>query len=188
MEILLLGGVIALTAFMGVVWSRRQGAVRGPRAADGRVDWASHGVDLGTRATFVQFSAEVCAACRSTARVLGAQAARADGVVHHELDVEDHLALTGRLAVLRTPTVLVLDASGTEVARMSGGVSPAQAREALARAAGEAGPEQGTTTDARPAARGDRAATTDGGTPVAVKNHETTTDARAALAAKGQAR
>ncbi|MBE1877283.1 thioredoxin family protein [Myceligenerans pegani] len=152
MEILLLSGAVVLTALVGVSWSRRQGAVRGPRAADGRVDWASHGVDLGTRATFVQFTTQVCAACRSTARVLGTQAG--DGVVHHELDVEDHLALTGRLAVLRTPTVLVLDRYGTEVARMSGGVSPAQAREALARATSQdhaAPPEHGTTADARAA-------------------------------------
>lgn len=142
MEILLLGGVITLTALVGVAWSRRQGAVRGPRAADGQVDWVSRGVNLGAQATFVQFSAQVCAACRSTARVLGAQAAQG-GVVHHELDVEDHLALTSSLAILRTPTVLVLDGNGTEVARMSGGVSPAQAREALARAAGA---EQGVAT------------------------------------------
>ncbi|WP_201850865.1 thioredoxin family protein [Myceligenerans indicum] len=136
MEFLLLAGVIVLTALVGVAWSRRQGAVRGPRTTGdgGPADWLPQGVGLGSRATFVQFSAEVCAACRSTARVLGAQAARDGGVVHHELDVEDDLALTSRLAILRTPTVLVLDSDGVEVARMSGGVTPAQAREALARA------------------------------------------------------
>ncbi|MBO0610796.1 thioredoxin family protein [Myceligenerans salitolerans] len=139
MEILLLGGAIAVTALAGVAWSRRQGAVRGPRLAGGGepADWLPQGADLGARATFVQFSAEVCAACRSTARVLGAQAAREDGVVHHELDVEDHLALTGRLGILRTPTVLVLDGHGAETARMSGAVTPARAGEALARLTGE---------------------------------------------------
>ncbi|GAB4086039.1 hypothetical protein GCM10028784_26690 [Myceligenerans cantabricum] len=160
MDILLLGGVVALTVVVGVAWSRRQGAVRAPRAAGdgGQVDWASRGVGVGTRVTFVQFSAQVCAACRSTARVLGTLAAPGDGVVHHELDVEDHLALTNRLGVLRTPTVLVLDPDGVEVARMSGAVTPAQAREALTRATGQ---EQAAAT--RPGATvGERVGTTQG--------------------------
>lgn len=155
MDIVLLAGVVGMTALLGVLWSRRQGTVRGPRAVgESAAGWLPAGADLGSRATFVQFSAQVCAACRSTSRVLSGMAA-GDGVVHHELDVEDDLALTGRLGVLRTPTVLVLDPDGVEVARMSGGVTPAQAREALARVAG-AGPV--------PAGRTEPAATVPGAT------------------------
>ncbi|GAA1871818.1 thioredoxin family protein [Myceligenerans crystallogenes] len=135
MELGLLAGVVVLSVVIGVVWSRRQGVVRGPRAdgAQAPVDWAGRGVLLGERTTFVQFSAQVCAACRSTARVLGTMSAPGSGVAHHEIDVEDDLALTGSLGILRTPTTLVLDGDGREVARMSGAVTPAQAREALTR-------------------------------------------------------
>lgn len=134
-----MGQVIALvvlvlgTVALGMWWSARQGAVRAPREIAAGVDWASAGVALADRVTFVQFSAEVCAACRSTSRVLGGLSAPSAGVGHRELLVDDHLDLVRALGVLRTPTVLVVDGGGREVARMSGVVSDTQARQALNR-------------------------------------------------------
>jgi thiol-disulfide isomerase/thioredoxin len=135
----MLGQVIALvvlvlgTAALGVWWSARQGAVRAPRETQAGVDWAASGVALADRVTFVQFSAEVCAACRSTSRVLGGLTRSGSDVGHRELLVDDHLDLVRSLGVLRTPTVLVVDGGGREVARMSGVVSDTQARQALNR-------------------------------------------------------
>ncbi|CAM3858763.1 thioredoxin family protein [Isoptericola cucumis] len=125
-----LAALVLLTAVLGLVWRSRQGRVRTVRR-NGDVDWAAHGVTLGERATFVQLSARVCAPCRATARALADVAGGADGVVHHELDVEEHLGLTRELAVLTTPTVLVLDPAGAESARSSGAMTVAQARRAL---------------------------------------------------------
>jgi thiol-disulfide isomerase/thioredoxin len=136
---MLLGQVVALvvlvlgTAALGVWWSARQGAVRAPRQVPAGIDWASAGIALADRVTFVQFSAEVCAACRSTSRVLGGLTGSTSGVGHRELLVDDHLDLVRSLGVLRTPTVLVVDGGGREVARMSGVVSDTQARQALNR-------------------------------------------------------
>lgn len=124
------------TAVLGVWWSARQGAVRAPRELPVGVDWAGSGIALADRVTFVQFSAEVCAACRSTSRVLGALTAPTSGVGHREVLVDDHLDLARTLGVLRTPTVLVVDGGGREVARMSGVVSETQARQALNRVPG----------------------------------------------------
>jgi thiol-disulfide isomerase/thioredoxin len=135
----MLGQVIALvvlvlgTAALGVWWSARQGAVRAPRETSAGIDWAASGIALADRVTFVQFSAEVCAACRSTSRVLGGLTGPGSGVDHRELLVDDHLDLVRTLGVLRTPTVLVVDGDGHEVARMSGVVSDTQARQALSR-------------------------------------------------------
>jgi hypothetical protein len=42
------------------------------------------------------------------------------GVAHVEIDAEHHLDLVRRLGVTRTPTTLLLDASGREVSRASG--------------------------------------------------------------------
>jgi thiol-disulfide isomerase/thioredoxin len=126
------------TAVVGLVWRRRQGRVRvgagrnpttTPDAWDAPL--ASLGVAPGTRATFLQFSAAVCAPCRATARTLAELAAAHPDVAHVEVDVEDHLDLVLRARVLRTPTVLVLDPAGSEVARASGAMTPAQARAAL---------------------------------------------------------
>ncbi|GAB2471445.1 thioredoxin family protein [Xylanimonas ulmi] len=137
-QALALVALLAVTTAIGAVWRTRQGRVRvtapaeattGPATAD---RWAALGVALGARVTFVQLSAEVCAPCRATARVLRALAAAEDGVTHHELDVDAHLDLVTRLRVLTTPTVLVLDPDGVEIARASGAMTPAQARAALA--------------------------------------------------------
>jgi thiol-disulfide isomerase/thioredoxin len=75
---------------------------------------------LGTRATLVQFSSAFCAPCRTTRHILGEVAGSVPGVVHLELDAEQHLDVVRRLGVMRTPTTLVLDAGGREVARASG--------------------------------------------------------------------
>ncbi|QAY69226.1 thioredoxin family protein [Xylanimonas protaetiae] len=136
-QVVALAALLAVTALVGVAWRARQGRVRvtAPVAApaqDQAARWAGRGVALGERATFLQLSAEVCAPCRATARVLGTLATNEPGVAHHELDVDEHLDLVKELKVLTTPTVLLLDPDGVEVARASGAMTPAQARQALA--------------------------------------------------------
>ncbi|MFF4472649.1 TlpA family protein disulfide reductase [Streptomyces sp. NPDC001599] len=85
-----------------------------------RVDAADLGAELGSRATLVQFSSAFCAPCRATRRVLGEVAGLVPGVAHVEIDAEGHLELVRALDVLRTPTVLVLDADGRVVRRATG--------------------------------------------------------------------
>ena len=94
-----------------------------------------HGADieheLGERATLLQFSSAFCAPCRATRRILSDVAGAEPGVVHVEVDAEHHLELVRRLGVLRTPTTLVLDAAGREVARAAGAPTKEQVRAAL---------------------------------------------------------
>jgi len=89
------------------------------------------GAALGARATLVQFSSAFCAPCRAARDTLGRVAADLDGVAHVEVDAEEHLDLVRRLAILRTPTTLVLDASGREITRATGAPRPAQVLAAL---------------------------------------------------------
>ena len=125
--------LLAASVLLGVWWQRRQGAVRAGRPSRGEppVDWCAQGVVLGEHRTFVQFSSEFCSPCRHTARVLDELVAGRPTVTHREMDVDEHHDLVRAFGILRTPTVLVLDPSGREVARMSGSVSRAQAVEAL---------------------------------------------------------
>ncbi|MER6163237.1 TlpA family protein disulfide reductase [Streptomyces violaceorubidus] len=111
----------------GPRWRRNGGTpVRGQdddrrAAADApRLDAADLGAELGTRATLVQFSSAFCAPCRATRRVLGEVADLVPGVAHVEIDAEGHLELVRALDVLKTPTVLVLDAGGRVVRRAVG--------------------------------------------------------------------
>lgn len=87
---------------------------------------------LGTRATFLQFSAPTCSTCPQVARVLGALAADEPGVEHVELDVEETMDLVRRYGVHRTPTVLLLGPDGVVRSRTSGPLTAGDAREALA--------------------------------------------------------
>jgi thiol-disulfide isomerase/thioredoxin len=112
--------LVAATAY-GLVHRRWNGRVR-VRAKDGgeRLSAADLGGPLGERATLVQFSSAFCAPCRATRRVLDEVARLVEGVRHVEIDAEAHLELVRRLGVLKTPTVLVLDADGSVVRRASG--------------------------------------------------------------------
>ena len=92
------------------------------RGRDGekRLGSAELGEGLGERATLVQFSSAFCAPCRATRRVLAEVAGMVPGVAHVEIDAEEHLDLVRRLDILKTPTVLVLDADGRIVRRATG--------------------------------------------------------------------
>jgi thiol-disulfide isomerase/thioredoxin len=113
--------VLAVAGAYGVLHRRRSGRVRVRGRDDGkRLGAAELGAQLGERATLVQFSSAFCAPCRATRRVLGEVAGIVPGVNHIEIDAEDHLDLVRRLDILKTPTVLVLDADGQVVRRATG--------------------------------------------------------------------
>lgn len=113
--------VLAAASAFGVLHRRRNGRVR-VRGRDGgkRLGAEELGEGLGERATLVQFSSAFCAPCRATRRVLTEVAGMVPGVHHVEIDAEDRLELVRELEILKTPTVLVLDADGRIVRRATG--------------------------------------------------------------------
>lgn len=119
-----------------------RGAVDSPDVATQRVEsdlsttWSGLGpavatVTPGERATLVQFSSAFCAPCRATRRILSDVAEAVPGVVHVEVDAEHHLEVVRRLGILRTPTTLILDAAGQEIARAAGAPRKEQVLSAL---------------------------------------------------------
>jgi thiol-disulfide isomerase/thioredoxin len=113
--------VLVLASAFGVLHRWRSGRVR-VRVRDGgkRLDATELGQGLGERATLVQFSSAFCAPCRATRRVLAEVADMVPGVAHVEIDAEQRLELVRALDILKTPTVLVLDADGRIVRRATG--------------------------------------------------------------------
>jgi len=89
-------------------------------------------LELGERATLLQFSSAFCAPCRATRRTLAEVAELVPGVRHVEVDAEHHLELVRAVGVLRTPTTLILDARGAEVTRAAGAPRKEQVLDALA--------------------------------------------------------
>ncbi|MFJ2260876.1 TlpA family protein disulfide reductase [Streptomyces sp. NPDC087844] len=129
--------VLAAASAYGVLNRRRSGRVRVRGRDDGkRLGAAELGENLGERATLVQFSSAFCAPCRATRRVLGEVAEMVPGVRHVEIDAEDRLALVRELDILKTPTVLVLDAEGRVVRRATGQPRRADVIAALGEAVG----------------------------------------------------
>lgn len=113
--------VLAVASAYGVLHKRRSGRVRVRGRDDGkRLGAAELGGELGERATLVQFSSAFCAPCRATKRILGEVVEMVPGVAHIEIDAEAHLDLVRELDILKTPTVLVLDADGRVVRRATG--------------------------------------------------------------------
>ena len=135
---MLLAAVLAALSFGGYR-ALTDGRFRRPRSEPtvwDEVIQAVPGARAGERATLLQFSSAFCAPCRATRRTLGDVAGLVPGVVHLEVDAEQHLALVRRLDILRTPTTLVLDSTGREVSRAAGAPRKEQVLSAVARLAG----------------------------------------------------
>ncbi|HET9382353.1 MAG TPA: thioredoxin family protein [Streptomyces sp.] len=115
------GAALAAAGARGGPRRRRNGRTRVRGHGEGtRLGSEELGAELGERATLVQFSSAFCAPCRATRRILGEVAGLVPGVTRVEIDAEAHLDLVRALDILRTPTVLVLDAGGRVVRRATG--------------------------------------------------------------------
>jgi thiol-disulfide isomerase/thioredoxin len=125
-------GVLVLATVAGLWWRRRSGRVRAVAPTGAPADLTGLGVVAGTPVTLLQFSSAFCAPCRATRLVCAAVAQRFAGVRHVEVDAEEHLDAVRRLGVWRTPTVLVVDGSGTVVHRATGTPATAQVIAAIA--------------------------------------------------------
>jgi thiol-disulfide isomerase/thioredoxin len=130
--LLLTVAVLAAATGLGFWRKRRDGRVRavtGPAEAN---LLESLGVRPGTPATLLQFSSAFCAPCRATRRVLADTAASLEGVEHVEVDAESHLDAVRALEIWKTPTTLIVDATGTVVHRATGVPAKAQVVAAVA--------------------------------------------------------
>jgi thiol-disulfide isomerase/thioredoxin len=127
--VLLLAVLVAATT-VGLFLRTRAGRARAVSPGD-VLTAADLSAPLGDGATFVQFSSPACSPCRAVRGVLEALVAQDPQLGHVEVDAAERLDLARRFAVLRTPTVLVLDHEGHVVRRISGALTPAQARAAL---------------------------------------------------------
>ena len=120
--------VLAAAIAFGIYRTRTSGRPQPPRENDSFISLSgqhsafSEAVSgkLGSRATLVQFSTVFCQPCRATRRILDEVRSMVDGVEIIHVDAEDNLELVRELDVRRTPTILVLDASGAIVKRAVG--------------------------------------------------------------------
>ena len=130
LRLLAIGALLAIASLASVWWSRQQGRVRHVAVA-GALTRADLGVPPGARGTVVVFSTPLCAKCPGTKAMLSRLLEDYEGVAQAEIDAAERLDIARRFDIMRTPTVLVLNANGVAVARMDGAPTPVQARQAI---------------------------------------------------------
>lgn len=129
----ILGVVFALATTYGYWYRHRDGRLKSRESAGARLRLDPSEIGpLGERATLVQFSSAFCTPCRATRVILGEVAANTPGVRHIDIDAEHELALVRKVGILSTPTTLILDSNGFEVARAVGAPRKAQVEASIA--------------------------------------------------------
>ncbi|WP_243225042.1 thioredoxin family protein [Microbacterium sp. CIAB417] len=124
------GALIVLAVVIGALLRRLDGRRRG--GGHLRFDPSDTEDELGSRATLVQFSTELCTRCPQVRRMLSALAGREDGLRHLEVDLTHRPDLSRRYHVLQTPTTFVVDREGAVRARFNGVPHQHALAEALA--------------------------------------------------------
>ncbi len=126
--------IFTLATGYGIWYQRSRGKVKAKvkRASHTPLDGNEIGGELGSRATFVQFSSAFCTPCRATRVLLTDITSNLADVRHIEIDAEKNLDLVQKLDIRSTPTTLVLDKNGVEIGRAIGAPKRAEILETLA--------------------------------------------------------
>jgi thioredoxin-like negative regulator of GroEL len=118
MELIVIAALVAFATALGFLHKALNGRVRQVVKTQNLPE----GVVLGSDATLLQFSTEVCSPCRATHTVLDGLANDRDGLRHVDLDITHRADLAAQFNILQTPTTFILDATGTSRARIGGAV------------------------------------------------------------------
>jgi thiol-disulfide isomerase/thioredoxin len=130
--------LLALATLAGMIWRARTGrakAIKSGQVVDlAELGAAKDGVPVkafGSKVTFLQFSSEVCSACRQTAHQFSELEKLHPDLLHIEVDVTNRLDLANKFNILQTPTTLVLDSKGRVTSRIGGAAKPQTIAEEL---------------------------------------------------------
>ncbi|WP_054052812.1 thioredoxin family protein [Alloactinosynnema sp. L-07] len=113
-------GTLVVATAVGLILRRREGRVRSTDQVNLLPDDVRAVLDPQAAVTLVQLSTTFCAPCRHARVVLTNMAQSTDGLAHADIDLTDRPELAKRLAVLRTPTTLAVNAHGGEILRVGG--------------------------------------------------------------------
>lgn len=124
--------VVVLSSLVGFMRIRTDGTVRSHKAGS-YVTTEELGHNMGTAATFIQFSSPFCQPCKATHDLISGLVGDKPEVAHVDLQVADHLNLVNQLDVMRTPTTVLVDGSGHIEYRVEGAPRAGELADALAK-------------------------------------------------------
>ncbi len=138
LSLIVILALVALATLFGLIWQASTG--RSKRIKDGRqIDLAEIGATknglpvtkFGEHTTFLQFSSEMCATCKQTAKLFEGLEKTSHGILHLEIDITHRLDLAEKFGILQTPTTLVLDSHGIVKSRIGGAPKPSTIEEEI---------------------------------------------------------
>jgi thiol-disulfide isomerase/thioredoxin len=122
-------GLLALGLAVGLIWRARTGLAKkvigGETINLAEIGATKNGqpvTKFGQKVTFLQFSSEICTACRQTAKLYSELELVHPEILHIEVDITHRTDLANKFNILQTPTTLVLDARGRVTSRIGGAV------------------------------------------------------------------
>jgi thiol-disulfide isomerase/thioredoxin len=119
-NIWLLATTLLVAVSLGFWLKASQGSIRSAKPHKNFASEFSKFGLLGRSATLIQFSTDFCANCPGSKKILKEISSQMSDVEFIEIDAEKNLGLTKKLNILSTPTILIIDSQGDELARVSG--------------------------------------------------------------------
>jgi thiol-disulfide isomerase/thioredoxin len=114
-------GLVAVSTAIGLIVRNREGRVLEVRKFRQVIPADLGSTEkLGSTATLLQFSTQMCSKCPATHDLLHKTADARAGVRHIEIDVTHRPDIANDFNIMQTPTTLILDASGAIAARIGG--------------------------------------------------------------------
>ena len=129
--------VFALASAYGIWYKRSRGAIKSIKSAVNKapeplLSEREVGGSYGERVTLVQFSSAFCTPCRATKQILSQIAAERPDISYVEIDAESNLDLVRRIHIHSTPTTVILNKRGVEIARAVGAPKKSEVIASLA--------------------------------------------------------
>lgn len=124
--------VVVVSSLLGFMRIRTDGTVRSHKPGS-YVTSDQLGHEIGTAATFIQFSSPYCSPCKATHDMVSKLIADKPTVAHVDLQVADHLNMVNQLSVMRTPTTVLINGKGHIEYRVEGAPRPGELADALAK-------------------------------------------------------
>jgi len=110
--------LISLTSVIGLTLRAKRGVIK--KGSRLKISEGEFGGKYGSRLTILQFSTTFCSECRTAKAIVKDIVKDSEDITYIEVDAESNLDLVRRVDIRSTPTTILLDSKGFEIARAKG--------------------------------------------------------------------
>jgi len=110
--------LISLTSVIGLTLRAKRGVIK--KGSRLKISEGEFGGKYGSRLTILQFSTTFCSECRTAKAIVKDIVKDSKDITYIEVDAESNLDLVRRVDIRSTPTTILLDSKGFEIARAKG--------------------------------------------------------------------